>query len=337
MKNNPELLDDYISSPITVVDVGSDGGVHEIEGLAPYCSVHAFEPRQKSYEALVNGNKSLVVYDGKNYGNISYYKYALAKSEGIYDLYVTKIPQASSLLEPDLDVARSVRGEDDETLVVEGREKVNAITLNKFVEITGLDWVDYIKLDTQGTELDILKGAGDFIKKISVIRMEVEFVKLYKNQPLFDDCVSYLNDKGFRFLDLQEIATTNNDRKGKKVWGEAFFINTDVCPTEECAIKKALVLIELGYNHEARWMLSRSNIDIQRYKNFMELTIEIFYGRKSKHMYSLIKSYQKFNSKRKENGKRPFNLSWIRKIIGMLPFGRSILEAVQGRSLDKMR
>ena len=77
MKNNPELLDDYISSPITVVDVGSDGGVHEIEGLAPYCSVHAFEPRQKSYEALVNGNKSLVVYDGKNYGNISYHNYQM--------------------------------------------------------------------------------------------------------------------------------------------------------------------------------------------------------------------------------------------------------------------
>ena len=55
-----------------------------------------------------------------------------------------------------------------------------------------MDRVDFIKLDTQGSELDILHGAGSLLDNCSGLQLEVMFSPLYEGQPLFADVDAYL-------------------------------------------------------------------------------------------------------------------------------------------------
>ncbi len=58
---------------------------------------------------------------------------------------------------------------------------------------------DYLKLDAQGGELDILQHGRNVLKSVLMIHTEVEFVPLYENQPLFADIDAELRHNGFMF------------------------------------------------------------------------------------------------------------------------------------------
>ena len=75
-------------------------------------------------------------------------------------------------------------------------------------QIAGVDLerVDFIKLDTQGSELDILHGAAETLGRgVLGIEVEVEFVEMYLGQPLFRDVDRHLNSMGFELIDLCNI------------------------------------------------------------------------------------------------------------------------------------
>jgi FkbM family methyltransferase len=60
---------------------------------------------------------------------------------------------------------------------------------------------DFLVLDTQGTELDILRGARKSLAETTVaLQVEVEFVELYKGQALFGDIASFLRELDFDFV-----------------------------------------------------------------------------------------------------------------------------------------
>jgi protein O-GlcNAc transferase len=66
-------------------------------------------------------------------------------------------------------------------------------------DIEDLGDVDFFKLDVQGAELMVLKGGERVLKDVSVIQVEVEFLELYENQPLFADVDRFLRSQGFAF------------------------------------------------------------------------------------------------------------------------------------------
>lgn len=64
-------------------------------------------------------------------------------------------------------------------------------------ETLGERTVDAIKLDTQGSELDILRGASRALSSCTLIEIEVEFNPIYEGQNLFCDVDRFLRDRGF--------------------------------------------------------------------------------------------------------------------------------------------
>ena len=60
----------------------------------------------------------------------------------------------------------------------------------------------FIKLDTEGSELEILKGGEETLKQTLALRIETHFAPLYKDCPLFGDIHAYLLEQGFELLNL---------------------------------------------------------------------------------------------------------------------------------------
>jgi hypothetical protein len=93
---------------------------------------------------------------------------------------------------------------------------------------------DLLKIDTQGTEAEILAHAGETLKSCLIIQTEVEFVQLYEEQPLFADVDQLLRGRGFmfhRFSGLQgrtyKPLMLNNDpyaMMSQTLWSDAIYV-----------------------------------------------------------------------------------------------------------------
>lgn len=82
-----------------------------------------------------------------------------------------------------------------------------------------------IKLDTQGSEIEILKGASKTIHKAEVILMEISLIDIYKNVPLMKDVLNFLDDKGFQIYDICSFIRRPLDNALWQV--DAIFIKKD--------------------------------------------------------------------------------------------------------------
>lgn len=70
---------------------------------------------------------------------------------------------------------------------------------------------DFLKMDVQGAELDILDGMGNSLKSVRWIYLEVSFVSLNEGSPLFADVFSYLTMKGYSIVDMCDPTYVNDE------------------------------------------------------------------------------------------------------------------------------
>ena len=79
----------------------------------------------------------------------------------------------------------------------------HTVATRRLDDIAEIDDVDFIKIDVQGAELDIFRNAERILGECLLIQTEVEFVELYKQQPLFADIDQHLRRRGFPFHTFQ--------------------------------------------------------------------------------------------------------------------------------------
>jgi FkbM family methyltransferase len=118
--------------------------------------------------------------------------------------YECKAPFTSSLLEPDAAVAQNfdLLGE---YLEVVRTHKVQTTRLDDVPETSG---VDLLKVDVQGGEMMVFEGARERLASASIVDVEVEFLPLYKNQPLFSEIDYFLRSRGFTLHQLHPFSLT---------------------------------------------------------------------------------------------------------------------------------
>ncbi len=110
---------------------------------------------------------------------------------------------------------------------------------------------DFLSLDTQGSEFRILTGARQALQDhVLGLLVEVEFVPIYENQPLFHEVQSFLESAGFYFvgLDFHEEYSPFRERTGARgrgflLSGEALFLRRWDRLTPEVADPDALYLM----------------------------------------------------------------------------------------------
>lgn len=105
--------------------------------------------------------------------------------------------------------------------------KTTEVQTRRLDEVIDED-VHFLKLDVQGGELDVLKGAVVLLKNVLVIHAEVEFYPMYRDQPLFGDVSSFLFEHGFELFDLPKLIKYSYQPTAEPLerllWGEAVFI-----------------------------------------------------------------------------------------------------------------
>ena len=86
----------------------------------------------------------------------------------------------------------------------------------KLDDVTGLPQLDYLKMDIQGAELQVLNSGSSKLSDCVAIHLEVSFVPLYEHQPCFGDIDCWMRKKGYlphTFADVKRwsIAPTIRD------------------------------------------------------------------------------------------------------------------------------
>jgi len=119
--------------------------------------------------------------------------------------HLTRYPGCASLLRPDanlIDLFMTIGCDTDpHNFQVVRSEPVETSRLDDL----GLE-ADFLKLDVQGSELDILRHATATLAGAVVIESEVEFVPLYRDQPLLGDIQCFLREHGFLLHKLIDVA-----------------------------------------------------------------------------------------------------------------------------------
>ena len=82
------------------------------------------------------------------------------------------------------------------------REPMTVVNLTDWAQETRIDHIDFLKLNVQGGEKEILLGAGSLLDGVLGILVEVAFVESYRNRPMFVDIDTLLRERGFVFFDL---------------------------------------------------------------------------------------------------------------------------------------
>jgi len=88
--------------------------------------------------------------------------------------------------------------------------------LSRFPSTTG---VCLVKIDTQGYELEILKGGENCLKKTGALILEVNFLEIHKGVPLADEVMAWLRERRFVVYDIAGI--TRRPKK-RSLWQADF-------------------------------------------------------------------------------------------------------------------
>lgn len=127
-------------------------------------------------------------------------------------LYLTKGRDKSSLLEPDLDVIGEWFTDEIKDYEIEQIINVNTTTVDSLLKNENII-LDWIKVDTQGSEYEAILGATNSIKNTTVIITELSTVPQYMNQRTTVDFISEITKKGFDILlvNYKPIMSCEND------------------------------------------------------------------------------------------------------------------------------
>ena len=170
--------------------------------------------------------------NAKTDSTVKYYPHALGQKNEKKKLYITQHPMCSSLYKPNEDLIKLYNN--FEVAYLKSETEIETISLDHFIQKYMIEEIDFIKIDVQGAELDIFKGANKALKNVLKIVCEVEFIPHYENQPLFGDVCNFLAKYDFMFNKFLGLAgralkpvlfNNNANIASQHIWSDAVFIH----------------------------------------------------------------------------------------------------------------
>ena len=204
---------DHNKEPV-VFDVGANDGetIQEFLGIFPEAHVVAFEPDVSCCNAIqrrFNGRPNLRIQN-----------VAVGAKRGTAELNLFSGNRMNSLLSFD---------EDPENVMLKsfkptGTMSVSVEALDSFCAEHGIAHIDILKIDTQGYDLEVLKGAATLLeqRRVKTVLLEVNFVPMYQRQATFGELHQFLSALGYRLVDIYNQTRT----AGYTAWCDVCYVAT---------------------------------------------------------------------------------------------------------------
>lgn len=171
--------------PKVIYDIGANVGTWTLlaKAVYPAATLHCFEPLFGHLEKFRQATAAL--------SGVTPHQVCLGSAAGEAKLRVLDFSDASSLL------PISGEGKKRWNLQEAGQEAVKVERLDDWVVGHDLPAPDLLKIDVQGYELEVLKGAETCLSRAKAVLAEVSFRQFYESQCLFHDVVSFMAQRGF--------------------------------------------------------------------------------------------------------------------------------------------
>lgn len=175
-------------------NVGASIG-NSLDSLSGYDVVYAFEPNPFCFQKLVEHKN--------NRDNIHVYQLAISEENGYAHLNCHHHYEYSSLLQmvKDGEFYKRCSEIDPGFNFVQHSVQVTTKRLDTFIKENNIPYIDFLKIDTQGHDLSVVKSLGTFIKNVNMIELEVQNKPLYYGSSTKEHIISYLKNKGFSLVD----------------------------------------------------------------------------------------------------------------------------------------
>ena len=190
-----------------IFDVGANKGqsIRSFRAAFPLSTIHSFEPSPEVFA------RELLPRHGKRSG-VHLWNMAVGSAEGTMSLRENSSSGMTSFLAP----GEAWWGSMMRTT------SVPVTTLDAFAARNDVGFIHILKSDTQGFDLEVLKGAERLLSegRVGMIYVEITLAKLYEGLPSFDVMERHLADRGFSLAGLYEMHV----RDGLLGWMDALFI-----------------------------------------------------------------------------------------------------------------
>ena len=170
----------------TIIDVGANVGQFSLlaRALHPAARIFAFEPLP---DAAARYRRVFAADE-----NVKLFQAAISPDAGTATMHVSASADSSSLLPISARQSELFPGTEEV-----GVTEVEAGPLSGFVSGADLNAPALLKIDVQGFELEVLRGAGDLLAAFEHVYVEASFEALYEGQALADDVIALMVDAGF--------------------------------------------------------------------------------------------------------------------------------------------
>lgn len=191
---------------LLAVDVGGAHGLqphwHKLVGSVDFV---VYEPHEASRTTLLEQQRA-----DPRYARFRYLGHALSGEPGDRTLYKTNVPTGSSLRRPKRGGIHDYPENTYFWPVVE--ERISTTTLALSLDAENVGRVDMIKLDTQGTELEILSGLDETrLSGTLLVEAELGLLDAYEGEETaLEDAFRFMRAKGFTIFDLRTNRVAGN-------------------------------------------------------------------------------------------------------------------------------
>jgi FkbM family methyltransferase len=199
----------------TIIDVGANEGqfADEILNIFPQAEIYSFEPLKDCYQKLES--------KFKNHKRIHTNNFALGERNGEIVFQRSSASPSSSILQ----MSRLHKNLFPYTADLY-EEKVNLKRLDEVLSADQLEAGVLLKIDVQGAEMQVIKGADKILKNVDIIISEVSYASLYENQPLAKEIIYLLESFGFKYIgNLEQF---NSPSTKAPLFADAIFVNNEI-------------------------------------------------------------------------------------------------------------
>jgi len=212
-----------LDRPIVICDIGARDALVDSRWTAfppDMVQLHGFEPDEAECSALT-AQANAHGYDFK------YHPFALAQRSGPITFHRFAEPTANSIYPANTRlIDRWCYGRAlplSQQFQLLGVSSIDALSLADWAQQQGIAELDFVKMNVQGAELEILKGAGPLLDGVVAQILEQTFTPTYVGAPMFGEVFEFMRLRGFTMFDIVSVNAAGRTRSPLHIVDDRIF------------------------------------------------------------------------------------------------------------------